>query len=349
MILEILKFLLQFENYLKILSITLLYVVLTVLVNKEYKIKPNDDDLLFKYKINHFFLNWVCIYFYIGLYIYLFTKIRSHILTKEIDLGLFFKDLKNLCQDTEVYSLILFLSLLILIIYIFMLLFIKLNKFFIKQLAKRYVFLFCNSQDYISEKVLMNFLDKLTFNYFVHFYIYNYTNIIDNIINNKLKKNLLLCQKLTEYFVYKFPFYFILVYFFYECYFNNFVLSITFNTYFYIFAIYSIYKRLSNFQVNRNYFVCSMLYDMYYCGSSILYFDIPEYYQDVIFDCIRNGLFLDKNSTDLVLSGGALIIETHHKFVFVEGIGFCNCNNEILQQKSCEDPYVFTKNLENFC
>lgn len=152
---------------------------------------------------------------------------------------------------------------------------IKINQFFIKELIKKYLVVFVEPTEkrniYTRHFILIHLLLSHIKVRTSDFIIYIMTLINPNFSEKVFK---LIGVYLIDFLFYKFPNYLIITYFLYEMCFNNFVLSPLFNKTLFVFAIYTIYKRFSNFIYNTESSIDFMVYNMYYKEKSIKYVNI---------------------------------------------------------------------------
>ena len=78
--------------------------------------------------------------------------------------------------------------------------------------------------------------------------------------------------------------------FFYELIYNNGILSTVFNKLLFVYIFYKIYIRCCNIGDDKCAKLNTMIFEMYYRFYSLKYVNLPEEWQNHIYDYVRNGL-----------------------------------------------------------
>lgn len=148
----------------------------------------------------------------------------------------------------------------------------------------------------------------------------------------------------------------LIIYFIYEIKYNNYVLSTNFQKYLLFYFLYTIYKRFSIFYERSDKFICQMVYEMYYKQGSVMYVNIPDELEDVVYDFVDDGLYRDPKikpvpSIDDILGQFYLEISINHKYISEDryvyknanGMGFVEENNTRYDVKLNE--YIYLRKL----
>jgi hypothetical protein len=276
---------------------------------------------IYTYKIFNHKINLFLITFYISIYLVFILYIRTQYLNKDIILLDIIQNIKQFYNGTNLINIILLLSLLLLCLYLLMIVHI----YFRKELIKRHLVLFYNkkrdqviSSDYIYLLNIYGFMNKIILMTASFSVKYNIGN-----------KNFQYFMKCWRYLLLSFPTHFIISFFFYELLFNNFILSSTFNHTLYLYIFYTFYKRISTYYSFTESFLNHMIYNMYYSTKTILYVNMPQAWEDVIYQYVNDGLQRNREknpvpSLDCNLSEFEFTMDNYYTWRSTDGITYAN-------------------------
>ena len=295
---------------LSLISALTFFIYLIIKSLKKTKKNPETDWL--EYKITNFYLN----IFYISLYFILFIFILSFLRIKRFNIHL---DLKLLVQKFQynffdltpinrINSIFVYL-IVVLLILLCLLLLIKLNRFFIKEIKKRHLYMsYTKLPDGSTE-------DSPYLTYFTNFnstlgyrYSYGYVAIFWPIRGN-----------IKSYFYYKFkpqkigrfitklinpiftllPTFILFLLFFYDCYYNSFVISKVFN-YMLIYVPYMYYYNIAMFQAYSVPQFDELFYQMYYSTKERLFINAPDELTKVLEKYIFDDLYKEDSGLPFI-------------------------------------------------
>ena len=301
------------------------YIIIKTYFEHNLKNQPL-STFLYKYKITNFTVTNIYCHLYIMVTSIILIYIYYRILTIPIDLKLQIRNLLHFCTGVDIWNTLLITILLCLLCYILLDIFIKINRFFIKELKSIYLIYEYMGEIYIDDdyegqepspaqyiikskvflwKPLIINVFRTTAYFFLHRVIYYCVEfiIVDTLWDKrrgpilkalfddtKKEEYTKFFYKILKFIFYKLFSYFIILFFLYELIFNNFVLSLVFNHCLFIYILYSIYKKASHFICNTNKDLNSMIFNMYYKSRSIKYVNIPLDFQLIVYHYIFGGL-----------------------------------------------------------
>ncbi len=260
--------------------------------------KPQELDIkknLYKYKINNILLNKISILIYIVFNGYLLFYLRTSFLYKAIDLRYQLYKITDFCTGESTFDTSLIVIILFLLGVLFIYIWIKINQIFITEIIKR--FIICIADPKNNQKQPYRRYNRLILfglNNTLRALVY-YTS---KLIIQLTKKDFVIRPLVIVYslILYTLPTMFIILYFFYELWFNNYTLSITFNHALFIYTLYMIYKRIYYFIQRTEPFIDEMLFNMYYKARTIKYIGLPEKYETIVYHYVNDGLCRDLKS-----------------------------------------------------
>lgn len=309
------------------------FLLLLALIGLYYYTKPVKRDL-FRYKIHYFYFNWVCVISYIIGYFgfLLLTRIQylSEISDLRIPFNIVYFYYKTLTLVNFVYLSCLILLLILNICYIFAII----HRFFINEVIKRVLILhnclpnFYSLQKYTIIRLERNIIHIVECVYFpIKYYLsaYNF---------ERLRKRVLF---VSEILVMKLPLVLFVIFFCYEIYFNNYKLSPNFYAYLLFYFIYNIYKRISLYILNSDPFIREMVFNMYYKRGSIMYVDIADELENIVYDFVNNGLYRDPTINpvpilDHIMGEFEWLILMEHKFTSTDRYLYVNATNKCFEE-----------------
>jgi hypothetical protein len=328
-LLKTVQHLLYSDIYSKIALLCIfIFVYKAIVLKKKETVQVN----LYEYKLNYYILNALSIYIYVGFYIYSFLWIRLHMLNREIDLKIIFQTLKLFCTGKDVFNTMLLCILGSIFIIIFFVILLNVHKVFIKELKKKYLFLFASSTDQDEVSVLFHrFFSNISLNHLWRF-ITNITLDIDSSLNILGKR--INITKIITYIFFDFFFHFMVLYILYIILMNHGILTPLFNKIAFSYALYSIYKRISNYVVAQDTYIQRMLFNMYYKDRAIKYVNMPESYRKIIFHYIENGLQIDFNDSEYnsVFLTFEHNMEYHYTYTTKDGIYYFNNDGQFFEE-----------------
>ena len=311
-----------------------------ILFNKE---KTRD---LFKFELNFFFFNWVYIYIYIFGYFAVVIYIRIYYINYMLDLKPLINKLKIFCINKPFIDLwfLIIIGSLSFILFIIIMFFI--HRFFIKQLLKRFLILtpflhykkFTNYGLYAIENIIDSFWMKLVA------YIAKHVNLI-------FEKELTMRRmflSINKFLLFVFPTIFLFMFFLYDLNFNDYVLSKNFFKYLLFYVIFSIYKRLSIFLETQDSFINKMLYNIYYKKKSILYVNIPDHLEQIVYNYVDSYLYVNPYQLPKELDDFSFYhaIITEHIFRSTDGFLYKNNTDQFFYEKNNKNYDVVLYNYE---
>lgn len=265
---------------LKLLPIIILLIILYIL-HRIHNIKNTE----YAYKIYDFDFNGFCIASYLLCYICLILWVRIKCFSQTTDLKLYINLFKEKYLTSNFYDTLINIIILIIIFVCVIYFFRILQKFFIKQIIKRFLILQINYNINLSpytifvwERKLNNFMSKM-----IDILYHSYSEPVVNFIWK-------ISYRIVNFIIIILPHLFLYVFFIYELLFNNFIITPNFYKYLFFYFIYRAYKRSSAFIADTDIGLNYILFCMYYKEKSIMYVNIPQEYQKVILRYIELGL-----------------------------------------------------------
>lgn len=314
------------------LVIICLSVILLKLIKSLKRIRSND---LYVFKIHNFYLNKLYIVLYFSIFIILFNYLRIHRLSMTVDL----KKFKNLFDKFDSLMPInkftsLFLGLIfILLLGISLILLIKIQKFFIKEIKKYYLYLefYKSSTGKASHSRFWKFLnDKgITYGYYAKTTrLVRYITILILKLNPKINREQNNIVPKIRVVLRIIPMVLPGFLFFYDCYFNDFIITKPF-IYMLFFIPYIFWYNITTFIWYEVPAYNAILYEMYYCMDKMMIVNAPEIIEEKVITYVYLELY-DKQSGMGSLDGGssanedrAYLLE-HHAFYSTDGKLFTN-------------------------
>jgi hypothetical protein len=192
--------------------------------------------------------------------------------------------------------------------------------------------------------------------------IYNIV-IIDNIIRRLVSffsfsdEAYFRMVNITDYVVFKLPTRVLIIWFIYELFFNQMILSTMFNKYLFYFIIYNTWHIISDFHWNNLFDINEMLVNIYNRSFSIKYVNIPDDWQILINEYVNNGLYRNAdqsmkstNSFDLNLGfNRLLIIQEKHTFYTTDGKTYTNARNEyFVENETVDSKDILPTNMKKY-
>ena len=274
------------------------------------------------------------------------------ILNKEINLLNSYNNIKKLCTAVDKLNTILLIILVFLIVVLFIYIWYKLHSFFVKEIIKRFLFITANEDPNnkdinnsaaikllkIREKTLWKLQSK----------VFHKIQDICGIFYKQIKderKILKIESWLSCKIVFSIPTYFIIGYFVYELFYNNYTLSTTYNKTLFIYGLYMIYVRISNFTYYTDSMLNVLIFNMYYRFWSIKYVNIPENWQNIIYKYVEDGLYRDiekQYDPDFDDIGGDffIVIDIKHTYTTKDGKCYKNQSGEYFIEENNDSKDV---------
>jgi hypothetical protein len=325
----------------KLLSFMLLkFAVIACLVGifylLRYLFKPKKKDL-YKYKITYFFLNWFFVSVYFSFFIGLLFLLRLKRLSS-LDL----KPIK--VKIIETYSSLGFidfflLSIAYIIIFLIFMMFLgQIRTFFINQLLKRHLYI-KNTEGYFKQEPknssFRNPYDRFVFIFSTWYSYLTFTNYTFSYLafgplyklfawlnywpEPVFRKALVSLTKKVQIFIRIAPILIMPMFITYDIYFNNWVITKVFY-YLIPYMFYNLWKRYSDFLYNYDNILEGMVYDMYYKSDKVLYVNLPDEWEQLVYDFVDNGL----QNKDEDIDTSTLYIEVcmKHKYLSDDGLKY---------------------------
>lgn len=333
-------------------NIVLLVLINCALVGSLFLIytfgsKKSTKDL-YIYKIKSFTISILYVIIYVLFNFYIVIYMRSTLLYKEIKLKnavSFLAEFVNLNTLFELAIIVMFLLLLIINI---MLVFKAAYHLLLTECKK--CFLYYLFDDSVQSDTLYDYINLgttfgLTSARSPIYHLAKIFNFHDDDWHNLLYY--------IRYSVYKLPLHFLIVFFIYEIIFNDFTLSITFNTYLFVFLLYSYWNKTSEFLYNTDSTINKKLFNMYYRAYSIKYVNLPLEWENIIYKYVTDGLYRDHHlivttfqNEDSFDSNFGLkrenIILMFHTYTTKNGVLYTNKNNDYFEEIPNHDKDVAT-------
>jgi hypothetical protein len=319
--------------FLKLLIIVCLIGILLLL---RHLFKPKKKDL-YKYKITYFTLNWFFVIVYFSFFIAFLFLLRLKRLSSFDMNPIRAKIIETFHSLRFIDSFLLFIVYFIIFLIVLLLLGLIRN-FFINQLIKRHLYI-RNTRGYLKHEhknsAFYNPYDRFVFSFFNHYSYLTFTNYIFSLVVfgplyklmawlnywpepvfrkalGWLTKKIQLCIRIT-------PILIIPVLISYDIYFNNWVLTKVFY-YLIPYMLYSLWKRYSDFLYYYDVILEGMVYDMYYKSDTVLYVNLPDEWEQLVYDFVDNGL--QNKNEDIDTSELYLKICMEHKYISEDGVKY---------------------------
>lgn len=277
-------------------NILIKIIIIIISIWLSYKIGllfKKNSQALYQYKIKYFRLNLtICILFIIFFFLFIFV-VRTRFLDKDINLLEIFYEYKVLISPLSNINIILFSLTILSLIFLFAAILKEIQTYLINQIIKCYLYLFFGTSK--GTKIITS-IQEISLSNLIVFPMTDFikkiaekTNTVKYIINNGQKpyKTLL---KVCHVIVMQLPTIIICIYFFYELKFNSGILSSKFNSWFFMYLLYNIYKRITNYIIYSDHTINEMVFNMYYRDRSIKYANMPKSWEKAIYDYVDNGL-----------------------------------------------------------
>ena len=343
-------FLYNFTILLLILSVLLFIWVLRQILH----FKPSE----YRYRIKHFFFNWLLVLTYILSYLGVILWLRIEYINTKTDLKPYITKLKEFYTNTNIFYFIKVVMFLLLIILIIVMIMACVHKFFIIQLSKRFLILYikiiCEMKidlskylllfqlRYLCEKIVLYFLRKL-FDDMLEKKYNTFANILWQLLWRMIKHAIMTLPTIMLY-----------VLLLYNIFKNNCVISEGFHKYLLFYFIYFTYKRINFFLDETDHTLNSILYRMYYLEKTYWYVNIPKPYQEVIARYLDLGLSrnLKRNPEyllDKTIGHYSFFMETECCFHSMDGYSYTNGSNSFTEENnSRKDVIIDYSSMINF-
>lgn len=324
------------------LSLLVLLILILHFFYKNITIKQeNGDALLFSYKIYHFRFNNFLIFIYLVINIYLLFYLRLQYFNKPIDLKIpiqfYFKIIKVLPFLNSVLITAIFVCLWLVILFLFT----KFHLFFLKEIKKRYLFLSSMSSlhIYLLRQDIKSYSLDNVYDFIVKkaLPLFIYLTAPNSPISSK-KGDFLWRQfhNILTYIFFKFYSHFMISYFFYELIYNEGILSTRFNKLLFVYILYKIYIRCCNIGKEQCLRLNPYIFDMYYRSYSLKYVNLPEEWQNHIYEYIRNDLY--ENNESYPIEDAKLMRK--HIFTTHDGVEYFNFENTTFTEENNESKDI---------
>ena len=296
---------------------------------------PKEHDL-YKYKIKYFTLNLITSISSIILFLILIFVVRTRFLDKDIDLYLLFLKYKLLISPLSYLNLILVSLAILSLIFFFAILVKEIQEYLLNQIIKRYLYTFFGTP------IGANFINSIQEISLLNLIVFKLSDFIKKIasktntekyITNKGQQQYLILFNICQFIAIKLPTILILIYFIYELIFNKGILSSKFNSWLFMYLLYGIYKRITNYVTYSDNTINEMVFNMYYRDRSIKYVNMPEDWKNLVYKYVDNGLYWTSKEAEEFCKTIGLInffdgMFWKYSWISTDGYIYSNNNNE---------------------
>lgn len=228
------------------------------------------------FKIKNFYISFFVVFFYVFFFVICLILYRFSYSNNYFDINLYIKFFKNFYTKTFFLDSIFISYFVIMFFFIILLLYSKLNSFFIKHCLILYLIIFHHFEKEFNYMVYKFSLIQLKKNI-----IYIYLKYI-NKVNNHF-------YDIIEFILKKLPFYLLILCIIYDLYFNHMLLRITGN-FLPFYLLHVIWLKISIFLEYTHRYLNQIIYNIYYKGNSVVYVNMGESKEQIIKDYVTNRL-----------------------------------------------------------
>jgi hypothetical protein len=298
---------------------------------------PKERDL-YKFKIKYFYVNLCICIIYTCFFIFLISKIRTRFLDKDINIYNFYLNFQNIITPLNLLHKILVCATIISIFLFLTILLKEIHEFFINQIIKRYLYALFGT--YYGSFFSQNIRQISILGLYTGLYNLLRTFIDSANLTHLIKTRYLLLFRICQYSITKLPLIFILLYFFYELKYNQGILSSKFNSWFFMYILFTLYKRFTIYIAYSDYKINEMVFNMYYRDRSIKYANMPKHWEDAVYKYVDEGLSfytLEKWSEFEEKIGSIVFLQGmfwKHTWTTKDGYNYTNLNGEDFQEEN---------------